>query len=449
MAGWQDNLAALKAAPAFLGEAIMRPSNIGRTVPCPGWIQQVAPFPKQPAGSAASEGSAAHKVSELYFKGEASIQDMVGRMVSYDKDRPSVYFTQDMADALQLYPDTVEKFKTNTTEMKVEHRMSLSVLDPSDPLLAENRGTGDIVLLDYDQAWLHILDLKFGANIKVKPDSLQYQNYALLAYYNFPHPTGWQRISITGVQPRHKETKVPVTADYTPLDLMFDFQPKLINAMKLAVSDDPPLNPGEWCYFCPAAKNRRCPALQQAALTGTAPEFRKQFVPGAPFTPLPADIFVGTPAQPTPMVQKPNQVVLADPSTREAKECSDIMQQAPLFEIWFAGVKRRSATLASLDVDVPGFELVQTAGALHFRNLDTVVAELKLLGLQSSDIYTQPRLRTPEELMNLVQPGLREFFTPGSVSSLVIQDPPHIELAPVGSGKPKASKPLAGPIEID
>src|SRR3546814_10204798 len=52
---------------------------------------------------------------------------------------------------------------------------------------------------------------------------------------------------------------------------LLDWAVELVDAAKRTARPDAPLNPGEWCKFCPAAPT--CPALRQKALDVAKAEF--------------------------------------------------------------------------------------------------------------------------------------------------------------------------------
>src|SRR3546814_20659010 len=52
---------------------------------------------------------------------------------------------------------------------------------------------------------------------------------------------------------------------------LLDWAVELVDAAKRTARPDAPLNPGEWCKFCPAAPT--CPAFRQKALDVATAEF--------------------------------------------------------------------------------------------------------------------------------------------------------------------------------
>src|SRR3546814_16725691 len=73
------------------------------------------------------------------------------------------------------------------------------------------------------------------------------------------------------VQPRAPHRDGPVRRWETTGMELLDWAVELVDAAKRTARPDAPLNPGEWCKFCPAAPT--CPALRQKALDVAKAEF--------------------------------------------------------------------------------------------------------------------------------------------------------------------------------
>lgn len=327
---------------AYQGEKLFRPSSIERIMHCPGSVRLSADVPRSTIPTKHQAiGSAAHKIAEWHLSGQSTIDDHVGRLVRYDKHLPPVPFDQAMADALKAYPEYIAQFQTRDTELHLETRMTLANLDPTDPVLAENSGTADAVLLNHFDAELHIFDLKFGEFVRVKPDSAQYRNYALLALYTFRHPDRWKKITITGVQPRHVDTKTPQPVSYTQAELMIDFQDDLIEAMYRALEPTPELHTGEWCRWCPAGQTGKC-TLQTKEAFGFTRHPGIEYYPGSSAPKLPK-LFFGTTDQPEPMVTDTNTAVIKPAHVLTPEECALAKSRQPVLEAWYNAVDLRIA----------------------------------------------------------------------------------------------------------
>src|SRR3546814_20047032 len=58
---------------------------------------------------------------------------------------------------------------------------------------------------------------------------------------------------------------------------LLDWAVELVDAAKRTARPDAPLNPGDWCKFCPAAPT--CPALRQKALDVAKAAFAEDGAP--------------------------------------------------------------------------------------------------------------------------------------------------------------------------
>ena len=185
------------------GEALFRPSSADRLIGCPGSIVLNARLPKvvKVSTPAQLEGSAAHKVAEESLKGIRAPEEWLGRDIRIDTGE-SFRVDEEMVDSVALYVDEIVSRESDATVRLIEQRMTLSVLDPTDPLMAENRGTGDCVVIDPAARKLSIVDLKYGKGVMVAGDSPQVRNYALMAMLANNVQGGWAEIETVIVQPR-------------------------------------------------------------------------------------------------------------------------------------------------------------------------------------------------------------------------------------------------------
>ncbi len=409
-------LAALREA--YKGEAMFRPSSISRLLGCPGSVQLIARSPKEERRSStyAQEGTVAHQVAQDALNGVRQPDEWADRVIHLDEGdwvpqsdgkKAGWLVNAEMVDAVGLYLDEVSSRWTPDTTQFVEHRLTLGALDPTDPVLAENRGTGDAVLVDPKRGKLTILDLKYGKGVMVAGDSPQLKNYALMGLVAFGTDSGWKEVETVVVQPRATDERQRVkSVSFDPVDLLTEFLPKLGEAMHRALDPDPPLvvDPtGAWCRWCPA--KAVCPALQREA-TDLA---RNVFAAMPPLSalsaigPVPPAVFVGTTDQPLPMAAVPHGTVILPPATAlDPSDIATILLRRPRWDAWITAIEERASNLLEAGVTVPGWKLVRRTGNRHWKDKDAAPDVLRALGVQTHAMYTEPELLSPAKMEKLL-----------------------------------------------
>ena len=135
--------------------ARLSPSSSKRWFTCPGSVPLEAAIPDRP-NQFSSNGTAMHDVAArcLIFGGAAS--DYIGQAIPV-KDDESVDFTDEMAELVQDYVDTVRAMAVGKTLM-VENRVDFSwAIDVPDSF-----GTADVIIWDEANGELIVMDLKTG-----------------------------------------------------------------------------------------------------------------------------------------------------------------------------------------------------------------------------------------------------------------------------------------------
>ena len=395
MSTTQDRLAVLKYLKAASGgkEAVYRASNTPRFLRCPGSIQLSAGVPRQKASKYAMEGTAAHHVAAEALQGIRQPEEWVGRKVQVED---TGWFVDDeMRINVQFYVDYVRSIQSNGNVTHVEHYMSLTNLDPSDPMIAENRGTGDYLQLDYTSGHVDIVDLKYGRGVMVKGDSPQLKNYALMAMYQFPRSGGWNSIKLHVVQPRAFNEELQIkTVAFDPATLDFEFTGQLLDAMERALDPDPPLVPdpdpdSNYCRWCPAGQNAKCPALAaRAASVG-----QKAFASVPMITAL------------TPIASAPKTYVLPDLSDATPDELSLWLDSEAAIGSWFAGVKQRATKLMEMGTNIKHYGLKpRTGNRTWIEQVEPTLGDTlkQKFGLDPKAVYAEPKLRTPAQIEKLL-----------------------------------------------
>jgi Protein of unknown function (DUF2800) len=213
-------------------------------------------------------GIAAHEAAAYCLKNKTDAWEVMGEEFhAHEVD-------QDMANALQIYIDTVRPLMDREGAVSyVEHGLSYTegengvreILDPrADSILKKYfYGTGDCCIVRTADKYMDVIDYKHGEGIIVEAENnpqLLYYAFGFLLLY-----AGIETVRIRIVQPRTFDEPVKtwiVKADYIR-DWVAD---KLVPAMQLTEMEGAELDAGSWCRFCPA--KLVCPMM--ASLFGAA-----------------------------------------------------------------------------------------------------------------------------------------------------------------------------------
>jgi hypothetical protein len=394
------------------GDAVFRPSSADRLLGCPGSIVLSARVPRgeEKSSGFAAEGTAAHAVVEDALRGVRSPEEWADQFI---EPRPGIrqLVDEEMVEVANEYVEIVESFEGPGTKRLVEHRLSLAPLDPSDPLFGQNRGTADTVVVDPIRRKLTIVDLKYGKGVIVARDTPQLKDYALMALVTFAVPEGWDTVEIKVVQPRtpHWEearNEPPVT--FTPDYLYNEFLPQLVGAMEEALDPKARLVPNpKWCRWCPAAgPDERgqpiCPALADRAMHiardafASAPLFNASSIAVLP----PKEIMID--AKPPAGMPPGSVVVLPSPLSLDPADIATILDRREFYETFITGVEKRAAALLMAGVNVPGYAMKPRSGHRRFKDPEKAPDALRAMGLQTSALYTDPKLKSPAQIEKLL-----------------------------------------------
>lgn len=381
---------------AYKGEALFRPSSASRILNCPASVYLGAKAPRDRRSSKyAQEGTAAHTVLEQALSGERQPDEWTDRAVSVDNGAASVIVTDEMTDAIQAAVVEVRERINEDTEMFLEHFLSLQPIDPDNPLLAENRGTADVVLVDKRRRKLTIMDLKYGVGVMVAGDSPQLLDYALMGLINFQVEGGWAEVEVVVLQPRARNEWERVKAHtFSPDDLLMDFVGRLVGAMEASLDPSTPLNvdpTGGWCRWCPA--KTICPALQAAGLAATG-----------------ADIMVSaalSATSPMPPIPK-NPPALPDPNSMSGDDLATVLDRKKVWEAWIEAVEERALHVKQQGTPVGNYEVAQRLGNRTWKNPQEAEAIIRTqLGVSILDMYPEPKLKSPAQMEKLIEKSKR------------------------------------------
>lgn len=407
------------------GEAIFRPSAATRWTKCKGSVWAALRIPKETRSSrAAQDGTAAHHIAAEALLGVRQPHEWTDRMVAVDGGLSGVFVDEEMQEHVQGYVDFVRAEAEGADEIYIEKQMTLSVLDPQDPLLQENRGTGDVVILFKKARRIKIIDLKYGRGVMISAKSLQVADYGLLGMLNFPLEGGWDHVECIIYQPRApREDEKLKRHVYTSEELLTDFLGQLLQAMTEGIQPDAQLIAGPHCKdtFCPAAAT--CPALQDFAINLG----RDMFTEAPIFTAI---------SEMAPVPSK-EQIQLPQPAQMDVSDIATILERSEIYDSWLSAVKQYAVQLMTAGAQIPGWML--TTSNTHRRWKEEpaqVVPELVKLGLKTENLYSEPKLKSPAQVEKLLPKAQR-----ASINTLAEKPPGAVVLT-----RADASRPAIAPV---
>lgn len=266
-------------------------SGMYRWKACPGSYRQGKQCVRRRASLYAATGTLAHEIIENIVSDPANVRagiqvprQMVGK--TYTIEGHEVTVDEDLLDGINTMlgylHDVSGSYPFMRTEMSVcvDYWLIVNGLTPPEPMFA----TADIVLLDPFKNRLEIVDYKNGSGIFVAiQDNPQLLYYAagVLAYLKTQQKkVEVEQIRITVVQPHASGHDKIRSQDFDIIDVMMWIEDVLVPAVRAAADPDAPLNPGDYCRYCPATHG--CPALIASAVAMAKKDFKDHILPDDP-----------------------------------------------------------------------------------------------------------------------------------------------------------------------
>ena len=244
-------------------------SIASRYLNCAGSVALCDTVPKPPSSKYAAEGTAAHALAEYcLLNGEREADLHVDEAFPHGPEFEMQRFvvTPEMAAAVQVYLDCVyaELDAAPDAELYVEQKF---VFDLSNAEPGEVYGANDALVYTPSTGRLLVYDYKHGAGVSVSVEnSAQLKFYAAGAALSKPD---WpvSHVELVIVQPRSRDAEDNNGGVkrwiMDPLELI-EFPAEIDAAVAAAKAPNPPLKPGSWCRWCPAAAV--CPARERDAI---------------------------------------------------------------------------------------------------------------------------------------------------------------------------------------
>lgn len=316
------------------------PSAAERWLNCPGSIKLSETAPPQFESRYALEGTFAHSVKEFLVKRFSNL-------------------SRAKEEALKKFAPKVRKHNFDVEEMVKHGARAAEIIYSLRPsadakLLVEQRAVLSQVSTKLygtlDDCWvegwgtLTVLDYKYGAGHIVTPvdpetgeENPQLMIYAAALAYKFKYE--FDRVVLGIIQPRawNKDSdEDPLCQHTTTIKKIKSFEKRVAETVAIANGPNAPLNPGDWCKWCPALTT--CPAVS-----------KKQMVKAD----IVFDIDTGIEAAP-------------DPKGLTAKTLPKVLDACDLLETWITGVREHAFRLAESGQKIAGRKLVPKRATRHW-----------------------------------------------------------------------------------
>lgn len=298
-------------------------SSCARWWNCPGSVALTRGI-ETPTSVYADEGTLAHAIAERALR----------------RGTAGLTYSQEMLETLEVYLDLCRDLMSRCTWHEIEKQFSLEYLGPPVPMF----GTADFVAYFAETKTLHVVDLKYGKGVKVEAEgNLQLAYYALGASLDTLCPV--HEVVATIVQPRMDP---PISEWRLNLFDLGDFASALMKRAAATRAPNAPLQPGDWCRFCPAAGT--CPARAEDALRVAQIEFADAVSP-----------------------QAPPEIRLLSP-----EQIGAILGQANKLEDWLKDLRKAALEAALRGEEIPGWKVVAANTNRRWRDKEHASIDLAL-----------------------------------------------------------------------
>ena len=340
---------------------------------CPGSVQLCSGLPST-SSVYAEEGTRAHALAETLLLG-------------LPVDPVAEDLPPDMLPAVQVYVDYVNSLSADGYDVYLEQRLDLANYHPE---LAGCFGTADCVAYRADLKHLYVVDYKHGKGVPVPAlGNPQLRYYALGAIAMIRLPV--ESVTMVIVQPR--SSGEPVRVDCVDRVALEVFGADLRAAVKRTKEWDAPLNPGEWCQFCPA--HAICPEVNKIVTQAVATEF--------------------------------SPAALSSPAA-----LAKALESLPVVEGWANAVREFAFQQANAGVRIPGYKLVEKRANRSWKSEGQTVMWLQQRTKLNSHDYYDMKLKSPAALEKIVGKDLKAELT-----ELVIKESSGLTLAPATDPRPE------------
>lgn len=343
----------------------------------------------------AAEGTFAHEVFELAMLMATKKMPEAEARAKYEELKKHKFWNQELEDHVRAASDraraAIEEISALCKDpvILVEQRLDFS------PWVPEGFGTGDLVIIADDVAW--ILDLKFGKGIPVECEgNTQMQLYGLGAYNELAHLYDIKRVRMTVLQPRLDNWG---TSEMLVEDLLEWAETHVKPRAQMAWDGVGEFVPGDHCTdgFCRA--RYQCPARAEAALAVAKSEF-----------------------------------ALVTPELLTMEQLTDVLSKADMAIDWLNDVKSYALKQAEAGHEIAGYKLVEGRSNRKYSDADAVAQRLLSEGIDEAIIYERSLLGITAMEKAIGKKRFAELL-----SDLVVKPSGKPTLVPVDDKRPALS----------
>ena len=345
--------------------ATLSASSSDRWMNCPGSIKLSEGIPNT-TSIYAEEGSAAHAVAETCLNYGKDAEDMIDRTI---EGYPNIECTEEMAEAVQVYLDTVRADLGMYTDadLEVESKFDISHIYP------DCFGTNDALIYSPSAKKLIVYDYKHGRGVAVDAKENSQLMYYAVGALTGKHNRGIETIELVIVQPRCGHEDGPVRRwTLSPLELM-DFIADLVAAAEKTKAVDPIFVAGDWCQFCPAAPI--CPTLKNKAAEIAKADFATT-----------------------------GEVIVSEPSTFTPEQLAVMLGNVDIIDNWVKSLRAYCHAEAEAGRMIPGYKLVDKIARRKWIDENRVIKLLTEGDVPDTDIYNK-KVKSPAQLEKILKKG--------------------------------------------
>lgn len=333
-------------------------SKSKRWINCPGSVQASEGI-EESVTWYATEGTAAHELLEWCLADGLQAEEFVGATVEVEeKDGVhEVEVTEEMAEAVQVAIDHVRGLLEPGDELLLEQEFDLEPLGPPEPMF----GTSDVCVVKRSQKHLDVLDYKHGQGVAVDAtENTQLLYYALGAVVKLHQSFVPETITIWIMQPRGHHPAGPFRSYSLTFQELVEFKKELFERAEATQDPEAPLNPGEWCRFCPALPT--CPAQREHAIEVAQTEFD---------------------AVPVEELEE----ALPDPGQLTAAQLTLVIERGDILTDWVKSVNAHAVAMLERGEELPGFKLVEGRSNRRWKDEEAAERYLANKGLRKEERF--------------------------------------------------------------
>lgn len=339
------------------------PSQSERFINCPGSVARVRSAPTPPQTQDAITGTKAHELLERALQIGTRDLSLAANDIKLDL---AAYNGSGLTTSVDTALDLIASiYKEGNIFNDAVLWSEVTTAVPCSVNPGQADGTVDCAIYSEMSGELDVIDFKNGVKPVEATGSTQLIQLALGLIHDqrlVKSTADVTQVRMHIIQPRAFHKLGPWrTWTLTPAEVIA-YQAKLEKYVKAGMQPNAPLNPGDYCKWCPAAAF--CPALEHRALTTAT---------GVHFASIKD-------------VKLPS---LPDPAQLDVERLAYIKSAFSLLNSWMASVDRQIDTLLRQNVHVPGWKLVEAAPRRYFvgEEKERMPKLAALIGCNTWDLY--------------------------------------------------------------